>query len=819
MDKLMKTMDGNEAAAYISYAFTEVAAIYPITPSSPMAEHVDEWSAKGKKNIFGQTVKLIEMQSEAGAIGAVHGALETGALATSYTSSQGLLLMIPTLYRISGQLHPGVLHVSSRTVGTHAFSIFGDHSDVMSCRQTGFAMFSTSSVQEVMDLAAIAHLSAIKSRVPFMHFFDGFRTSHEIQKIECIEYGNLAKLLDRDALKAFRKNSLNPERPVLRSSVQNPDVYFQVREANNRFYEKVPAIVEEYMEEINKLTGRNYKLFNYYGAPDAERIIIAMGSVSGPIEETIDHLTKQGEKVGFVQVHLYRPFSVKHLLKAVPKTVKRIAVLDRTKELGAIGEPLYEDVCTAYIDIDNKPEIYGGRYGLSSKDTTPAQIVAVLDNLKEENPKNNFTIGIVDDVTHLSLDYGEEIDIVPEGTVSCKFWGLGSDGTVGANKNSIKIIGDNTNLYTQAYFEYDTKKFGGVTKSHLRFGKHPIRSSYLVKKANFIACHNQSYLDKYEIISDLKDKGTFLLNCTWTEEEIEKNLPASMKRYMAKHGIKFYTIDATSAAKELGLGSRTNTVLQAAFFKLANIIPVEEAVDYMKKTIHDTYLKKGDKVIKMNYAAVDKGLEDLKEFRVPAEWAEAVDTQEKVEAEVPGFIKNILIPSTMQKGDFLPVSTFIGREDGTLPFGTSAYEKRGIATEVPIWIPENCTQCNQCSYVCPHATIRPFLLNEDETENAPEGLEVKKAVGKGLEKYNYRLQIDVLDCTGCGSCVQVCPAKQKALVMKPLNETLHEMDYWYYALKLSKKENPLSMTTVKGSQFEQPYLEFSGACAGCGETP
>lgn len=819
MSKVIKTMDGNEAAAYVSYAFTEVAAIYPITPSSPMAEHVDEWSAKGKKNIFGQRVRLVEMQSEAGAVGAVHGSLEAGALTTSYTASQGLLLMIPTMYRIAGQLKPAVLHVTSRTVGTHALSIFGDHSDVMACRQTGFGMLSTSSVQEVMDLSGVAHLSAIKGRVPFLHFFDGFRTSHEIQKIECLEYDDLANLVDKNALKEFRKTSLNPERPVQRSTVQNPDIFFQAREASNKFYNEIPTIVEKYMNEINKLTGRNYRLFNYYGAPDAERIIIAMGSVCGPIEETVDYLNNKGEKVGLVQVHLYRPFSVTHFLKAVPETVKAIAVLDRTKEPGAVAEPLYEDVCASYINNDKRPKLYAGRYGLSSKDTTPAQIVSVFENLKKETPKNNFTIGIVDDVTNLSLEIGEELDVVPKGTISCKFWGLGSDGTVGANKNSIKIIGDYTDMYAQAYFSYDSKKSGGVTQSHLRFGKEPIRSSYLVKKADFVACHKASYIDNYDIVSDLKDGKTFLLNCSWNKEELEERLPKSMKKYIHDHNIKFYTIDATGIAKEIGLGNRINTVLQAAFFKLANIIPIEEAVAHMKKMIYKSYSKKGDKILNMNYAAVDKGVEGLVEIKIPSSWGNTIKEDKFENMELPDYIKNVLIPINAQEGDKLPVSIFSGREDGTVPLGTSAYEKRGIAVDVPVWNIDNCIQCNQCSFVCPHAAIRPFLANEEETKNAPEGFKLKKAVGKGFENLNYRIQVDVLDCTGCGVCAETCPAKGKALKMEPDETQQHEMDNWYYGLSLSKKENPSNINTVKGSQFEKPLLEFSGACAGCGEIP
>jgi len=822
MEKVMKTMDGNEAAAYVSYAFTEVATIYPITPSSPMAEHVDIWSAKGKKNLFGQTVKLVEMQSEAGAVGAMHGSLEAGTLTTSYTASQGLLLMIPTMYRLSGQLKPAVLHVSARTVGTHAFSIFGDHSDVMACRQTGFAMLSTGSVQEVMDLAGVAHLAAIQGRVPFMHFFDGFRTSHEVQKIECIDYKDLNKLLDEEALEEFRKNSLNPERPVQRSGVENPDVFFQAREACNPYYDKLPGIVENYMNEINKLTGREYKLFNYYGAADAEYIIIAMGSVSGAIQETVDFLNAQGQKTGYLQVHLYRPFSLEHFLKDLPSTVKKVTVLDRTKESGALGEPLYLDVCSAFIDSAARPQIFAGRYGLSSKDVTPAQIIAVYNNMILDKPRNHFTVGINDDLTHLSLTVGEEVDLATAGTISCKFWGLGSDGTVGANKNSIKIIGDHTDMYVQAYFEYDTKKSGGVTKSHLRFGKTPIRSSYYVKKANFIACHNSSYITKYDIVNDIKNNGIFLLNCSWTGDELEENLPASVKRALAKKNVQFYIIDATQTAKEIGLGNRTNIILQAAFFKLANVIPVPQAIEYMKAAILKSYGNKGDKVVNMNYAAVDQGVNGAQKVEIPAAWLNAVDVSVAVETHDnrPDFIKNILVPINAQKGDDIPVSAFAAMADGTFPMGTSAYEKRGVAVDVPKWNVDNCIQCNQCSYVCPHAAIRPFLVTEAEKTAAPEGYETKKANGGAkFEEYSYRMQVDVLDCYGCGSCVQVCPAKEKALTMNSLESQKAEIENWDYSLTLSHKENPLDKFSVKGSQFEQPLLEFSGACAGCGETP
>jgi pyruvate-ferredoxin/flavodoxin oxidoreductase len=817
MGKNMKTMDGNTAAAHIAYAFTDVAGIYPITPSSVMAEHVDEWSANGRKNIFGQEVRVVEMQSEAGAAGTVHGSLAAGALTTTFTASQGLLLMIPNIYKIAGELLPGVFHVSARAVASHALSIFGDHSDVMACRQTGAALLAEGSVQEVMDLAAVAHLSAIKGRVPFINFFDGFRTSHELQKIEVLEYDELAKLVDYDAVKRFRKNALNPEHPVIRGTAQNPDIFFQAREASNNYYNALPAIVEEYMNKINELTGRHYGLFNYYGAPDADRIIVAMGSVTETIEETIDYLTAAGEKVGVIEVHLYRPFSVKHLLKVIPDTVKKIAVLDRTKEPGALGEPLYQDVCTALMENGRQYAIVAGRYGLGSKDTTPAQIKAVYDNLKSDAPKNHFTIGIVDDVTNLSLPVGKELDTAPEGTISCKFWGLGSDGTVGANKNSIKIIGDHTDMYVQAYFAYDSKKSGGVTISHLRFGKKPIRSTYLINKADFVACHNPSYIGKYDMISDLKDNGTFLLNCSWTPEELNEKLPADMKRFIANHNIKLYTIDGVSIGKEIGLGSRINMIMQSAFFKLANIIPLDDAVKYMKDAILKTYGRKGEKIVNMNYLAVDKGIEALHKVEVPADWGNAAD-EAAASKDVPEFISKILEPINRQMGDKLPVSAFVGREDGTFPNGTSRYEKRGIAVDVPEWQMENCIQCNQCSYVCPHAAIRPFLLNENEVKNAPEGFKSIKAVGKGFEGLNFRIQVSVLDCAGCGSCANVCPAKQKALIMKPIETQYEQAENWDYAMTVEPK-NPMGETTVKGSQFQEPLLEFSGACAGCGETP
>ncbi len=822
MSKVMKTMDGNEAAAYASYAFTEVAGIFPITPSSPMAEKTDDWAANGKKNLFGQTVKVVEMQSEAGAAGTVHGSLAAGALTTTYTASQGLLLMIPNMYKIAGELLPGVFHVSARALTAQALSIFGDHSDVMACRQTGFAMLVSNSVQEVMDLASVAHLSAIKGRVPFLHFFDGFRTSHEIQKIECIDYDELSKILDWDALNTFKRNALNPEHPVTRGTAQNPDIYFQTREAANKFYDALPAVVEQYMKEISRITGRNYDLFNYYGAADADRVIIAMGSACEAIEETIDYLTAKGEKVGLVKVHLFRPFVAEKLLAAIPKTANKIAVLDITKEPGALGEPLYQDVCTAVYEAGNSPVIVAGRYGLGSKDVTPAQFIAVYENLKLDKPQNHFTMGIVDDVTNHSLKVGEEVDVTGnDGTISCKFWGLGADGTVGANKNSIKIIGDHTDMYAQAYFSYDSKKSGGITQSHLRFGKKPIRSTYLVKTANFVACHKQEYVHLYDMVSDLQPGGTFLLNTVWTPEELDKQLPASLKKQLAEKNINFYTINGTDIAKEIGLGNRINTVLQAAFFKLANIIPIEKAVEYMKAAITKSYGKKGDTILNMNYAAVDKGVDGAVKIDIPASWANAVDTEAKAERPKTDFVKKVVDPMNAQEGDKLPVSAFNGREDGTFPCGTAAYEKRGVAVDVPEWQPDKCIQCNQCSYVCPHASIRPFLLTEEEVAAAPESFTTVAPKGlKGAEGLKYRMQVSVLDCLGCGSCAEVCPAPGKALIMKTLATQETEIANWDYAVdKVAPKANPANKGTVKGSQFEQPLLEFSGACAGCGETP
>ena len=821
MAKVMKTMDGNTAAAYVSYAFTDVAAIYPITPSSPMAENVDEWAAHGKKNIFGQTVDVTELQSEGGASGAVHGSLQGGALTTTFTASQGLLLMVPNMYKIAGELLPGVFHVSARAVASHALSIFGDHSDVMATRQTGFAMLASGSVQEVMDLGGVAHLSSIKSRVPFVHFFDGFRTSHEIQKIELIDYDDFAKLVDYDAVREFRNRALNPEHPVTRGTAQNPDIFFQARESVNPFYDAVPDMVADYMKEISEITGRDYKPFNYYGAEDAERVIIAMGSVTDTAEETIDYLLSKGEKVGLVKVRLYRPFSAKYFFDVLPDTVEKIAVLDRTKEPGALGEPLYQDVRTLFYDKENAPLVVGGRYGLGSKDTTPAQIKVVFDNLNEENPKNGFTIGINDDVTHTSLEVKEEISTVPEGTISCKFWGLGSDGTVGANKNAIKIIGDNTDMYAQGYFSYDSKKSGGVTVSHLRFGKAPIKSTYLINKSDFISCSMQSYVDQYDLLKGLKDGGKFLLNTLWSHDELEEKLPASMKKYIADHNIDFYTINATKIAAEIGLGHRTNMIMQAAFFKLAEVIPMEDAIEYLKGAIVKSYGKKGDKVVNMNYEAVDKGIEALAKVEVPASWANATgEEQAAVTTEEPDFIKNILRPINRQDGDSLPVSTFVGAEDGTFENGSAAYEKRGIAVEVPEWQIDKCIQCNQCSYVCPHAAIRPVLVNEEEKANAPETFDTKKAIGKGFDGLEYKIQVSTLDCTGCGNCADVCPSKEKALIMKPLESQIEkEVPNWNYATTVSEKKDLMKLETVKGSQFAQPLLEFSGACAGCGETP
>ena len=815
--KKFLTCDGNQAAAHISYMFSEVAAIYPITPSSTMAEYVDEWAAAGRKNIFGETVMVQEMQSEGGAAGAVHGSLQAGALTTTYTASQGLLLMIPNMYKIAGELLPCVFHVSARTLASHALCIFGDHQDVMSARQTGFAMLAEGSVQEVMDLAGVAHLATIKSRVPFVNFFDGFRTSHEIQKIEALENEDLAPLIDQKALAEFRARALNPKTPVARGMAENPDHFFQHRESSNSYYDAVPAIVEEYMNEISKITGRKYGLFDYYGAEDAERVIIAMGSVTEAAREAIDYLTAKGEKVGLVSVHLYRPFSAKHFLAAVPKTAKRIAVLDRTKEPGAVGEPLYLDVKDCFYGQEDAPVIVGGRYGLGSKDTTPAQILSVYENLALPMPKNQFTIGIVDDVTFTSLPQKEEIALGGEGMFEAKFYGLGADGTVGANKNSVKIIGDNTNKYCQAYFSYDSKKSGGFTCSHLRFGDHPIRSTYLVNTPNFVACHVQAYLRMYDVTRGLRENGTFLLNTVWNGEELAKHLPNRVKRYFAQKNITVYYINATQIALEIGLGNRTNTILQSAFFRITGVIPVDLAIEQMKKFIVKSYGKKGEDVVNKNYAAVDRGGE-YNQLTVDPAWANLPDDEEVVNND-PAFINEVVRPINAQDGDLLKVSAFKGIEDGTWHQGTAKYEKRGVAAFVPVWNEANCIQCNQCAYVCPHAAIRPFLMSDEELAAAPAGTQAKPAIGKELAGYKFRIQVSPLDCTGCGNCADVCPAKTKALVMRPLESQMVEENRWEYMDKKVGYKKIVEPNNVKNSQFTQPLFEFSGACAGCGETP
>ena len=825
MARKMKTMDGNQAAAHASYAYTEVAAIYPITPSSVMPEHVDEWATEGRKNIFGQTVQVTEMQSEAGAAGAVHGSLSAGALTTTFTASQGLLLMIPNLYKVAGEQLPGVFNVSARALASHALNIFGDHSDVYACRQTGAAMLCESSVQEVMDLTPVAHCAALKGKLPFINFFDGFRTSHEIQKIETWDYEDLKDLVDMDAIDAFRNHALNPNHPSQRGSAQNPDIFFQAREACNPYYDAMPAIVQEYMDKVNEKIGTDYKLFNYYGAADAEKVIIAMGSVCDTIEETIDYLTAAGEKVGVVKVRLYRPFCAQALIDAIPDTVKYINVLDRTKEPGAQGEPLFLDVVSALkgSKFDAVP-VNGGRYGLGSKDTTPAQIVAVFNNADKER----FTIGINDDVTNLSLEVGAPLVTTPEGTINCKFWGLGADGTVGANKNSIKIIGDNTDMYAQAYFDYDSKKSGGVTMSHLRFGKKPIKSTYLIHKANFVACHNPSYVNKYNMVQELVDGGTFLLNCSWDMEGLEKHLPGQVKAFIADHNIKFYTIDGIKIGKEIGLGGRINTVLQSAFFKLASIIPEEEAIDLMKKAAKATYGRKGDKIVQMNYDAIDAGAKQVVEIEVPESWKSCEDeglfTPEVKggKDDVVAFVKNIQSKVNAQEGNTLPVSTFTDYADGSTPSGSAAYEKRGIAVDIPVWQSENCIQCNRCAYVCPHAVIRPVALTEDELAKAPEGTKAIDMIG--MPGMKFTMTVSAYDCTGCGSCVNVCPGKkgEKALVMANMEENAAEQDIFDFGREIEVKPEVVAKfkpETVKGSQFKQPLLEFSGACAGCGETP
>ena len=825
MARKMKTMDGNQAAAHASYAYTEVAAIYPITPSSVMPEHVDEWATEGRKNIFGQTVQVTEMQSEAGAAGAVHGSLAAGALTTTFTASQGLLLMIPNLYKVAGEQLPGVFNVSARALASHALSIFGDHSDVYACRQTGAAMLCESSVQEVMDLTPVAHCAALKGKLPFINFFDGFRTSHEIQKIETWDYEDLKDMVDMDAIDEFRNHALNTNHPCQRGSAQNPDIFFQAREACNPYYDAMPAIVQEYMDKVNEKIGTNYKLFNYYGAPDAEKVIVAMGSVCDTIEETIDYMLAAGEKVGVVKVRLYRPFCAQALVDAIPETAKVINVLDRTKEPGAQGEPLYLDVVSALkgTKFEAVP-VNCGRYGLGSKDTTPAQIVAVFNNTE----KARFTIGIVDDVTNLSLETGKEIVTTPEGTINCKFWGLGADGTVGANKNSIKIIGDNTDMYAQAYFDYDSKKSGGVTMSHLRFGKSPIKSTYLIKQANFVACHNPSYVNKYNMVQELVDGGTFLLNCPWDMEGLEKHLPGQVKAYIADHNIKFYTIDGIKIGKEIGLGGRINTVLQSAFFKLASIIPEEEAIDLMKKAAKATYGRKGDKIVQMNYDAIDAGAKQVVEVEVPESWKSCED-EGLFSPEVKGgkedvidFVKNIQTKVNAQEGNSLPVSAFNDYVDGSTPSGSSAYEKRGIAVDIPVWQEENCIQCNRCAYVCPHAVIRPVALTEEELAKAPEGTKAIDMIG--MPGMKFTMTVSALDCTGCGSCANVCPGKkgEKALVMKSLEENVASQEVFDFGREIEVKPEVVAKfkpETVKGSQFKQPLLEFSGACAGCGETP
>ena len=827
MARKMKTMDGNSAVAHVSYAFTDVAAIYPITPSSVMADLTDKFSAQGVKNVFGREVQVTEMQSEGGASGAVHGSLAAGALTTTYTASQGLLLMIPNMYKMAGELLPGVIHVSARALTSHALSIFGDHSDIYACRQTGYAMLCSNNPQECMDLAAVAHLTAIKGRVPFLHFFDGFRTSHEIQKIEEWDYADLAEMLDWDAVENFRRNALNPEHPVTRGTAQNDDIFFQAREACNKYYDAVPEVVVEYMNKVNAKIGTDYKPFNYYGAEDAEHVIVAMGSVCDCAEEVVDYLNAAGEKVGLLKVRLYRPFVADYMLSELPKTVKTISVLDRTKEPGSIGEPLYLDVLAAINGSDFAGvKVFTGRYGLGSKDTTPGDIIAVYRNAESATPKKRFTIGIVDDVTNLSLPVVENPDTTPKGTHSCKFWGLGADGTVGANKNSIKIIGDNTDMYAQGYFAYDSKKSGGLTVSHLRFGDTPIKSTYYISKADFVACHNPSYVDKYEIVEDLKEGGSFLLNCAWDVEELSKRLPGKMKRILAERKINFYTIDGIKIGKEIGLGGRINTVLQSAFFKIADIIPAEKAKDLMKAAAKKSYSKKGQAIVEMNYAAIDRGMEDLKKVEIPADWANCTDdsTADVIEGQgaLVEYVNGILKPVNSYKGNKLPVSAFMDHVDGTAPNGSAAYEKRGIAVDVPEWNSENCIQCNKCAIVCPHAVIRPVAMTDEEVANAPQGTQSIPMIG--LKDLKFVMTVSTLDCTGCGACAQVCPGKkgEKALTMKPIDSQRPMQAVFDYALTVEEKPEvaeKFKFSTVKGSQFKQPLLEFSGACAGCGETP
>lgn len=814
------TIDGNEAAAHVAYAFTEVSAIYPITPSSPMAELVDEWSAHGRKNLFGDVVEVVEMQSEAGAAGAVHGSLSVGALTTTFTASQGLLLMIPNMYKIAGELLSCVFHVSARALAAHALSIFGDHQDVMACRQTGFALLASTNVQEVMDLSCVAHLATLSARVPFLHFFDGFRTSNEYQKIQPLEYDQMVQLLDRNALEDFRKRGLNPERPVTKGTAQNPDIYFQGREVANPYYEAVPEIVEDYMNRLGKLTGRKYQLFDYYGHSEATEIIVAMGSVCDTIEETIDHLAKQGHKVGLVKVRLYRPFSEHHFMRVLPESVKKIAVLDRTKEPGALGEPLYLDVVKACRSLQTQPVIVGGRFGLGSKDTTPSQIVAVYKNLQQGTPRDRFTIGIIDDVSHSSLPAGEPINITPEGTIGCKFWGLGSDGTVGANQEAIRIIGEHTDLFAQAYFFYDSKKSGGTTVSHLRFGKQPIKAPYLVDHPDYIACHNKAFVNNYDLLKGIKPGGIFVLNCPWEGKELEENLPGHLKRTLIEKNVKFYTIDALSIAGKIGLGNRINMVMQAAFFKLANVIPVDQALGFLKGSVETLYGRKGQYIVAMNVSAIDQGATALQEIRLPPEWGNLTDEREDDAEGAPPFVEEIQLPMQRMEGDDLPVSAFLGKEDGAFPNGTTAYEKRGIAVTIPEWQLDKCIQCNQCSFICPHAVIRPFLLDDGEMAQAPESFTTKKALGKDISQFGYRIQVSPLDCTGCGNCADVCPAPGKALIMRPADQEIaKQKDNWLYAQQVTSKEDFVDWRTLKNSQFRQPLFEFHGACPGCGETP
>jgi len=818
MAEKFKTMDGNTAAAHVAYAMSDMCTLYPITPSSPMGEIADEWAADGRKNIFGQTLTVRQLQSEAGAAASVHGSLAAGALTSTFTASQGLLLMIPNMYKMSGELLPGVLHVSARALAAHALSIFGDHQDVMAVRQSGFALLASSSVQEVMDLGLVAHLSAIQSSIPFLHFFDGFRTSHEIQKIAVIDYEDMAKLADWDAISKFRARGANPERPELRGTAQNPDIYFQNREAANPYYLKVPGIVESYMKQVSDLTGCNYSLFDYVGHPEAEHVVISMGSSCETIEELINYLQGQGEKVGLVKVRLYRPFSTEHLFQAIPASAKIVTVLDRTKEPGALGEPLYLDVCTAYMEKAQKLSLLNGRYGLGSKEFNPAMAKAVFDNMKADNPQNHFTVGIVDDVTQTSLEVGDSLDVTPKGTVQCKFWGLGADGTVGANKSAIKIIGDNTDMFAQAYFSYDSKKSGGITISHLRFGHEPIQSTYLIDTADYVACHKDTYVELYDLLEGIKDEGIFVLNSPWTQDEMEEKLPADLRRTIAQKKLKFYNIDAVKIAGQVGLGGRINMIMQTAFFKLANVIPVDDALGYLKDQIQQLFGRKSQKIVDMNFAAVDKTLENLVEIEYPASWADSSDAAAAAAKEEPDFVQNVMRPMLAQQGDNLPVSAFT--PDGIFPVGTTQYEKRGVAINVPEWIMDNCIQCNQCAMVCPHASIRPVLLTDEELSDAPEGFEAKKAVGKDLKGYHFRIQVDALDCYGCGNCADICPSKKKALVMKPIEtQTEKQVPLWSYFEGLPVRDNLTGRNTVKGSQFCQPLLEFSGACAGCGETP